>query len=100
MHLSVSSNDPGMKFETSGVMCGKSSSLLNIVNDRLQYRINLVPIVPIDSQKKSNIALNDRLDPQFFLGFIACNGMPNVSSTVLFLFLCLKSIIAWKSNRK
>ena len=41
--------------------------------DWLQYRINLVTRVPANFQQKTNIALNDRLDPKIVLVFSACN---------------------------
>ena len=39
--------------------------------DWLQLRINLVTIVPADLQKKTNLTLNNWLDPQIVLGFSA-----------------------------
>ena len=42
-------------------------------NDWLQYRINLVTRIPVNFQYKTNLALNDYLDPQIILRFSACN---------------------------
>ena len=39
--------------------------------DWLQYRINLFTIIPVDLQQKTNLALNDWLEPRFFLVFSA-----------------------------
>ena len=35
----------------------------------LQYRINLVPRVPVDFQQKTYLSLNDWIDPKIVIGF-------------------------------
>ena len=42
--------------------------------DWLQYWINLVTLLPVKFQQKTNISLNDLLDPQIIIGFSACFG--------------------------
>ena len=49
----------------------RSSTIYYARADWLQYQINLVTRVPVDFQQKTNIALNNWLDPQIFLVFSA-----------------------------
>ena len=51
--------------------CHVSRSGYHTRTDWLQYRINLVTQVPVDFQQKTDLTLNDRLDPHIILGVSA-----------------------------
>ena len=55
------------------VFCQRHISRTSYRNktDWLQYRINLVTRVPVDSQQKTDISINDQLDPKIILMFSA-----------------------------
>ena len=52
--------------------CHSSSTSYHDKTDLFQYQINLVTRVPVDLHQKTNLNLNNRLDPQILLGFSAC----------------------------
>ena len=52
--------------------CHSSRTIYHARTDWLQYLISLVPSVPVYLQQKTNLALNDPLEPQIVLRFSAC----------------------------
>ena len=58
----------------------------------LQYWINLFTRVPVNFQKKTNIAFNDWLDLRIVLVSVLAPGIVNDASSVLFLIFCAGNI--------
>ena len=51
--------------------CHNLRTTYHAMTDWLQYRINIVTRTLVDFQQKTNLSLNDQLDPKLFLMFSA-----------------------------
>ena len=72
--------------------CHSSRTSYHDCTDWLQYRINLVAIVPVDFQQKNYITINDWIDPQKFLEFSACTQYSRYSLFCIYFCLCAGNI--------